>query len=252
MSPVPKIIHYIWFGSKPKPEGMLAAIEDWRRLMPGYELREWNESNIDMAGHPWMKRMYDQKRYAFASDYARFQILWEHGGIYLDTDVVLKKSLEPLLTHACVLSFELDVFLATCAIAAVPRHPLIGALMAEYDHLKKPVVNNALVTAYFLRTYPHFRLNNEEQLLGKDVRVLPKEYLIVPSFDRNKNYAVHNSRNPWRTDRRKLRFGQLVRPLIGDVLFFKLINAHVSLTNEFAPLAREHRRAGRKAAAGTV
>src|SRR6186997_3594340 len=78
MSPVPKIIHYIWFGSKPKPEGMLAAIEDWRKLMPGYELREWNESNIDMAGHPWMKRMYDQKRYAFASDYARFQILWEH------------------------------------------------------------------------------------------------------------------------------------------------------------------------------
>jgi len=242
MSSIPKTIHYIWFGGKPKSANMMAVIDTWRTLMPGYEVREWNESNIDVTGHPWMKRMYEEGRYAFASDYARFQILWEHGGVYLDTDMAMKKSIEPLLNERCLWSFELDAFLATCIIASVPQHPLIRALMAEYDGLREAVVNNAIVTAYFLRTYPDFELNNQDQRIGEDIRVLPKEYFVVPSFDRNENFAVHNSRNPWRLGRRKLRFGQMLRPLLGEVLFFKLINVHMNLTSEFPVMARARRR----------
>ena len=93
---IPKKIHYIWFGGNPKTELILKCIESWKKYMPDYEIIEWNESNFTFD-NAYAKEAYENKKYAFVSDYARLKVVYEYGGIYLDTDVELVKSLQPLL-----------------------------------------------------------------------------------------------------------------------------------------------------------
>jgi hypothetical protein len=235
---IPATIHYVWLGEVPMPADMQATIANWRALMPEFTVIEWNESNLDMEAHPFMARMHREGRYAFASDYARLQVLYQHGGIYLDTDVHVKKSLAPFLQERCLWSFEFDSFLSTAIIGAAPGHPFIAELMALYDDRTEAVVNNDIITRHFLARFPEFHLNNQDQRVGDDIRVVPKEYFIIPSFDRTKSYAVHAARNHWKADGRRITAASIVRRVIGDVLFYKLVNVRMNWGSEYRALDR--------------
>lgn len=91
-----KVIHYIWLGKKNKPRVVKKCIKSWIKKMPGWKIKEWNESNLDLNICPFCKEAYDSKCYAFAADVLRFVVLNKYGGLYLDTDVKLLKSLESL------------------------------------------------------------------------------------------------------------------------------------------------------------
>ena len=78
---IPKIIHYCWFGGNPLPPLALECIASWKKFLPDYEIKEWNEKNFDVNITPYTAEAYLQKKYAFVSDYARFWILEKHGGI---------------------------------------------------------------------------------------------------------------------------------------------------------------------------
>ena len=105
-SKIPKIIHYCWFGGKPLPELAKKCIASWRKFFPDYEIKEWNEQNYDVRKIPYMDQAYDAKKFAFVSDYARFDILYQHGGIYFDTDVEVIKSLDEILKHGAFAGVE--------------------------------------------------------------------------------------------------------------------------------------------------
>ena len=94
---IPKIIHYCWFGGKPLPQNVEMCIKSWREKCPDYEIILWNENNYDINCNTFVRNAYQNKAWAFVSDYARLQIVYENGGIYLDTDVELLKSLNSLL-----------------------------------------------------------------------------------------------------------------------------------------------------------
>ena len=94
---IPKTIHYCWFGDNPLPELAQRCIASWRKFLPDYEIREWNESNYDVRKIPYTAQAYEAKKYAFVSDYARFDILCQHGGIYFDTDVEVIRLLDDIL-----------------------------------------------------------------------------------------------------------------------------------------------------------
>lgn len=94
---IQKKIHYMWLGRKELPDNLKKCIESWKKYCPDYEIIEWNEDNYDLDKHPYMKDAYNAGAYGFVPDYARLDILYEHGGIYMDTDVELKKNLDPLL-----------------------------------------------------------------------------------------------------------------------------------------------------------
>ena len=94
---VPSIIHYCWFGKKTIPAKLQQCIASWRQVMPDWSLQCWNEETFDVNTIPWTKEAYAEKKFAFVSDYVRLVALYEFGGVYLDTDVKLLKSLEPLL-----------------------------------------------------------------------------------------------------------------------------------------------------------
>jgi len=94
---IPHTIHYCWFGHAPLPASARKCIASWRKHFPDYEIKEWNESNFDVACIPYIQQAYEHKKYAFVSDYARFYILYHHGGVYFDTDVEVIKDMTDIL-----------------------------------------------------------------------------------------------------------------------------------------------------------
>lgn len=94
---IPKKIHYCWFGRGPKPGLAEKCIVSWRKFLPDYEIIEWNEDNFDVNEIPYTAQAYAAKKYAFVSDYARFKILYEYGGLYFDTDVEIIRPLDDII-----------------------------------------------------------------------------------------------------------------------------------------------------------
>ena len=105
---IPKIIHYCWFGRNPLPKSAIKCIESWKRLFPDYEIKEWNEDNFDVNMIPYTSQAYKVKKYAYVSDYARFWILYQYGGIYFDTDVEVIRPLDDIIERGNFMGFERD------------------------------------------------------------------------------------------------------------------------------------------------
>ena len=103
---IPKIIHYCWFGRNPLPELALRCIESWKKFLPDYEIKEWNEDNFDVNIIPYTAQAYKAKKYAFVSDYARFWILYQYGGVYFDTDVEVIKPMEEFIKQGSFMGCE--------------------------------------------------------------------------------------------------------------------------------------------------
>ncbi len=103
---IPKIIHYCWFGRGAMPDLAYKCIESWKKYLPDYEIKEWNEDNFDVNAIPYTKEAYASRKYAFVSDYARFWILYKYGGVYFDTDVEVIKPLTHILDKGAFMGFE--------------------------------------------------------------------------------------------------------------------------------------------------
>lgn len=105
---IPKIIHYCWFGGNPLPPLAQECIASWRKYLPEYEIKEWNEYNFDVNIIPYTAEAYKAKKYAFVSDYARFWIMYRYGGIYFDTDVEVIRPMDEIISAGNFMGFELD------------------------------------------------------------------------------------------------------------------------------------------------
>jgi hypothetical protein len=103
---IPKIIHYCWFGGNPLPELAQKCISSWKKFFPDYEIKEWNEQNYDVNKILYTKQAYEAKKYAFVSDYARFDILYQYGGLYFDTDVEVIKPMDEILKRGAFAGVE--------------------------------------------------------------------------------------------------------------------------------------------------
>ena len=105
---IPKVIHYCWFGRNPLPPLASKCIASWKKYLPDYEIKEWNEDNFDVNIIPYTKEAYEAKKYAFVSDYARFWILYHYGGLYFDTDVEVIKPLDDIINRGAFMGLERD------------------------------------------------------------------------------------------------------------------------------------------------
>ncbi len=103
---IPKKIHYMWFGEKPLPDRLKRCIDSWYKVCPDYEIIQWNESNYDVHKNRFVSEAYDNKKYGFIPDYARLDVLYRIGGIYMDTDVELRKTLDDLLYQKAFVGVE--------------------------------------------------------------------------------------------------------------------------------------------------
>ena len=105
---IPKIIHYCWFGHNPLPKSAVKCIDSWRKFFPDYEIKEWNEDNYNVNAIRYTREAYAAKKYAFVSDYARFDILYREGGVYFDTDVEVIRSMDDILALGAFMGMERD------------------------------------------------------------------------------------------------------------------------------------------------
>lgn len=103
---IPKVIHYCWFGRNPLPPMAVTCIESWKKFLPDYEIKEWNEDNFDISINPYVEEAYHMKKYAFVSDFARFWVLYNYGGVYFDVDVELLKPIDDILARGPYLGLE--------------------------------------------------------------------------------------------------------------------------------------------------
>lgn len=105
---IPRVIHYCWFGGNPLGEEEMRCIESWKRFLPDYEIKRWDESNFDVRCCDYVSEAYDAKKWAFVSDYARYKILYEEGGLYFDTDVEVVADMGGIIDAGPFLGIETD------------------------------------------------------------------------------------------------------------------------------------------------
>ena len=94
---IPKIIHLCWLSGEPFPADIQACLDTWKEHLPDYEIWLWDTKRFDVNSTEWTKQAFDNKKYAFAADYIRLYALYNYGGIYLDSDVIVYKSFDDLL-----------------------------------------------------------------------------------------------------------------------------------------------------------
>lgn len=197
---IPKIIHYCWFGHNPLPPLAEKCIKGWKKRCPDYEFMEWNEDTFDLASAPlYVRQAYDAKKWAFVTDYIRLHVVYEHGGIYLDTDVELIRSPNALLKYSAFFGFEDDTYVNTgLGFGAEKSTPVLYEMMADYqdipfiledgemDLLPCPVRNTTVLSKRGLKQ------DGTKQLLDDGILVLCTEYLCP--FD-NISGLMNKTRN---------------------------------------------------------
>ncbi len=132
---IPKVIHYVWVGPNEMGRLQKACIESWKKHLPDYELKLWNEHTLpaEVMEHHYVKAMYLKGKWAFVSDYIRFWALNKEGGIYLDTDTEVLKSLDDLLEHGAFFGKTKDGITAAGVIGAIPGHRVMKDILKVYD-----------------------------------------------------------------------------------------------------------------------
>lgn len=141
---IPKIIHYCWFGNKEMPRLAKKCLKSWKKYCPDYEIKLWNESNFDLNVNQYVREAYEAKKWAFITDYARLYIVYHYGGIYLDTDVELIKSLDSLLENEAFFGIEAtpNKCIATgLGFGAEKENIMVKEIMDQYSNLPFKLAN---------------------------------------------------------------------------------------------------------------
>lgn len=134
---IDKVIHYCWFGGNQKSDLINRCIESWKKYCPDYQIIEWNESNFDINMFDYTKQAYKEKKYAFVSDVARLYVVYNYGGIYLDTDIELKDSLDDFLDYDGWFNWESNLFINTgLGFGAQKGNKLVKYMLEDYKDKK--------------------------------------------------------------------------------------------------------------------
>lgn len=234
---IPKVIHYCWFGKKPLPPLARKCIESWKNYFPDYEIKEWNENNFDVNSIPYTAEAYKAKRYAFVSDYARFWILYNYGGLYFDTDVEVIKPLNDILERGAFMGCETEakdeipLYVAPgLGLGCEKGHPIYRDLLQLYSGLHfigmdgKPYLKT--IVQYTSEYLVQLGLNkvSDIQCVG-GIYIYPKEYFNPYNVELNRmeitenTRAIHHFAASWKT--KKERFMEFVEKQFGgEVVVF--------------------------------
>lgn len=212
---IPKIIHYCWFGGRPIPDDAQRFIEGCKKLNPDYEVIIWSESNFDYTSNTYVKEAYENRKFAFVTDYVRLKVLYDYGGIYMDTDVEVVKNLDPLLKNCAFSGFEGPDRIPTGTMGAEPKNKWIELLLADYDnrHFVKEdgsfdMTTNVVTITNTTKTHYPIRLNNTFQNLV-DVTFYPFDYLCAKDLkdgivkSTKNTYTIHHFKGSWTSPKKK-------------------------------------------------
>ncbi|MCG1037805.1 glycosyltransferase family 32 protein [Polaribacter sargassicola] len=188
---IPKVIHYVWFGSPDKPNLINKCIDTWKAVLPDYKIKEWNESNSPIT-HPFVKYCLENRQWAFASDYVRLWVLYNEGGLYLDTDMEVKKDFTHLWDNKSFFAAYENKFLINLGIFACERKDKrIKTILKVYDYLIFPAPIPNIFTEIFKINSQWF---NDDQIFLGDQEMFYSEIKGAP---KKEPYTIHHSEGSW-------------------------------------------------------
>ncbi|MEF9933528.1 MAG: glycosyltransferase [Cetobacterium sp.] len=229
---IPKKLHYIWLGNGTRPNIMDICINSWREKLPEYEIIEWNEENLDfykvVESNSFLKKCYEERLWAFLSDYFRLQVLASEGGIYLDTDMQIIKSLDDLLDNFVFLGKESEHEVSAGIIGAVKNHPFILKSLEFYkgEIWNSPHYTIPAILQHILDTNPDL-----------DVKLYPPDYFYPYHYTEEFSYScitenthgIHWWGKSWHGQKKKLYFLEFKsyrgwkKMVIDTLIFTKLL-----------------------------
>lgn len=235
---IPKVIHYIWFGHGEKNELIQKCMKTTAEKMDDWTIKEWTEDNYDVGKCDYCKEAYEKKKYAFASDYARFDLLYRYGGIYLDTDVeLLKKIPEQMLVCQGFTGVESNNKIAPGLVfASKAGNSIVKEILDAYekDHFVRPdgTLNMRTVVNRVTEVFEQhgFCVDGTEQDI-EGIHIYPAEYFCAFDFVErqfhitDKTVSIHHYTATWLTPKAKLKRGlqNFFRTTLGIQGYKKLI-----------------------------
>jgi mannosyltransferase OCH1-like enzyme len=224
-TPIPKIIHYCWFGGKLLSALGEKCLASWEKYLPEYQIIRWDEGNFDINEISYTKESYDMKKYAFVSDYVRYKVLYDIGGIYMDTDVEVLKNLDDFLDNESFSGFEdFNMVNPGSILGSVKGNLLMKDMMDIYQELYFTNLDNSLN----LKTSPQIltELLIKSGLEKKDdyqnvsgMSIYPKEYFCPKSWVTKEmtitvnTFTIHHFDGSWISKFQK--FKNAIKNLIG-------------------------------------
>lgn len=206
---IPKIIHACWLGKATMPEEQQEFVEGWKKVLPDFEIKVWTDETFSqyLDDSAFVKECIRLKKYGFLADYFRFFVLYNYGGIYIDTDVELKKDLTPFLNSKTFMGFIFDSSIGTALIGSEKGNPLmlewLNLLKSDFDNKGTFTVSNDWITKYFLDNFADFRLNGKRQSLDCGIELYPKDYFERYQINKKSGggYAEHHCVGSWNDDK---------------------------------------------------
>lgn len=228
---IPKILHYCWFGGRPKSDIFLRCLESWKQFAPDFELKEWNEMNSVPYHNKFYHDAMRKGKYAFAADCIRVQVLYNMGGIYLDTDMLIIKPIESLLSYAFFTGYEVEGRANFAIFGAIKKNHVLKNMKEFYDVQYFNPFSPPVITHTFKE------LVVKEQLKHGEV-ILPIDYFYpLPYQKRDEHFqeyitpatlAVHLWEHSWKAHKKE-GFWQLLKKLNEvciDYMFYGYPKAH--------------------------
>lgn len=209
---IPKIIHYCWFGPKEIPELERKCIKTWSEFLPDYEIMFWNEENFDVNSVKYVKEAYENKKYAFVSDYVRMHALYTYGGVYFDTDVEVIKDITPFLNDEAFIGFENRTMVAMGVIGASKGLGLIGEMLDYYNnnsfidengHADTTTICQIMVN---ILSKKGFEMKNSEQII-ENTHIYERDVFYPKMMDdgsfrvTDDSVTIHHYSASWLTER---------------------------------------------------
>lgn len=212
---IPKKIHYCWFGKKPIPAELQKCMDSWKRFCPDYEIIHWDEDNYDIHKSPYMEQAHAQKKWGFVSDYARLDILYQHGGIYMDTDVELIRNLDELLYQPAFCGVEVWGTVGSGAsLGAQAENPVLKVMLDLRNSMPVLMEDGTLnqTASGYCDTLPLLSmglcLNGETQVIANGMMTvysadffLPFDYVSGVTNITKNTFSIHHYSGSWTGER---------------------------------------------------
>lgn len=243
---IPKVIHYIWIGGNRLPELALKCIKSWEEKCPDYKIIFWNENNLNIEECLFAKQAYENKKYGFATDYLRLKIIYEHGGIYLDTDVEVLKAFDELLNLEAFFGFENDEHINTGAgFGAQKGCAILKELMGQYENtsfIKTDGTFDMIACpqrdTIVFKNHGLKQGNSLQEIDG--MRFFPSEYFSPINYTTgirkitDKTFSIHHYMASWK-DEQEIKYNDIRKGLVkifGEKIGLKMNNLYIAFSEK--------------------
>lgn len=237
---IPRKIHYFWFGKGKMNRKNEKYIKAWKKKCPDFEICRWDESNFDFSDNRFAREAYEAGKYCFVSDYARTKVLYEQGGIQLDTDVEILRDLTDLCKYEGFIGFETDKEVNDGqGFGVVPGHPIVKEMLDTYKDIPFKKEDGSFNMLLSPKARTDVLVNHGLELNGKrqnveGIEILPADFLCPKDFTTRRlnitenTYSIHHFDSSWHTkkEKRELFIISVLSRLYGNERGLKKYNSY--------------------------